>query len=304
MKKLLFTLLFTLILTGCNSNATTQNDSTATANPNGDSSILNSAETFTIASGFTDKDLNPFVDGSRYFEVRRNSENEFSVDVNGTEMIIQTPSSSQPSGYQPLNKSDLTDQYKEIIISSKELVYEYIDESTILKDKDNLKEYISSLSVQEATFTDDKNIGAFFSPEDNTLYFNIDNTNHICEWIIVHELIHALAYYTHDCNMDNEEYPYNRFNEVLTEIITSSLNPEFNNSIQSGYLKYFSLIYPYINLLGEDALEAYYYGYDNIYEKISKDELDFFVVVLENYGAENSDVYYNNLILKWYAVAQ
>lgn len=64
---------------------------------------------------------------------------------------------------------------------------------------------------------------------------------------------------------------------------------------------YYSLVYPYINLFGKDAIEAYFYGYDSIYEKIDHNEFHFFVIVIENYGEENSDVYYNNLILKWYA---
>ena len=53
--------------------------------------------------------------------------------------------------------------------------------------------------------------------------------------------------------------------------------------------------------IGQDSIEAYFYGYANIYNQISKDEFEFFVFVIENYGKPDTEAYYNNLIYKWYA---
>lgn len=265
-----------------------------------DSIILENAAKVTAESGFN-SDLNPFVDGSRFFTVTKNSNTEFSVDVNGTNMIIQIPAKPTSSVYQPTDITELSKNHDQIVTNSKELVAKYIDASDILKDKENIKNYINSLNAKEAFFTDDDSIGAYFSYEDDSLYINKNNSEFICEAMIVHELIHAISYYTHNCSIENEEYAFYLFNEILTDLITSSLNPKINNTIQSSYSLYYDLLYPYINLVGQNAIEAYFYGYDIIYEQINQEELDFFAIVIENYGAENSDVYYNNLLYKWYA---
>ena len=269
-----------MVLTGCSN----------TVEKNYDSITLENATKATAESGF-DFDSNPFVDGSRYFTVTRNSKNEFGVDVNGTEMIIQFPSNASSSEYLPSDVIELSSESAKIVTKSKELVYQYIDASTILKDKEAIKNYINSLNAKEAIFADDDSVGAYFSYTDDCIYINKDNSEFICEWMIVHELIHAVSYYTHNCSIENEEYAFNLFNEILTDIITSSINPKTHSKIQSGYSLYYDLLYPYINLVGQSAIEAYFYGYEIIYNQIKTEEFEFFVIVIENYGAENSDVY-------------
>ena len=277
-----------MILSGC-SNATN----------NYDSITLKNAANVTAESGF-DFVSNPFANDSRHFTVTKDSDSKFSVDVNGEKMIIQVPSEQSSSEYVPTNES-VSKQIK-IVSKSKKLVYQYIDTSTILKDKKDIKKYIENLNTKEADFTDDEGVGAYFSYADSCIYINRNNSEAICEWMIVHELIHAMSFYTHNCSIENEEYAFNLFNEILTDIITSSINPKMNRGILSGYSVYYNLLYPYINLFGENAIEAYFYGYNTIYTQIEKDEFEFFVIVIENYGVENSDVYYNNLIYKWYSL--
>lgn len=265
-----------------------------------DATILKNASMVTSELGYKTID-NPFKDSSRYFEVEKTSDNEFRVDVNGTEMIIQIPLNSESEEFIPTEITPVSAKYSEILSNSKNLIFQYIDSSTILKDKDGIKEYIDSLNTNEANFTDDDNVGAYFSHADSTLYINKNNAAYVCEWMIVHEYVHAISYYTHNCSIENEEYAFNLFNEILTDLITSSLNPKIVDNVISGYSIDYSLLYPYIYLFKEDAIKAYFYGYDSIYEKIDYDEFRFFVLVIENYGEENSDVYYNNLIMKWYA---
>ena len=286
---LIIFLALVMLLTGCSN-----------AGKNYDATILKDACRVTSELGYDTVD-NPFKDSSRYFEVVKTSNCEFKVDVNGTEMLIQIPLNSQSEEYVPTNIKPVSEKYSQIISKSKNLIYRYIDSSSILKDKDGLKNYIDTIDTKEAYFTDDNNVGAYFSHTDSVLYINTNNTAYICEWMIVHEFVHAMSYYTHDFSINDEEYAFNRFNEIMTDIITFSLNPKIPDTVISGYSFYYSLVYPYINLFGKDAIEAYFYGYDSIYEKIDHNEFHFFVIVIENYGEENSDVYYNNLILKWYA---
>lgn len=119
----------------------------------------------------------------------------------------------------------------------------------------------------------------------------------------VHEFIHAICYYTHDLNIENEIYANSLFNETMTDIITAALNPNLKAGIKSSYSNYYNFVYPYINLFGETAIEAYFYGYDEIYKQIGEDEFNFFILVTNNLDKEYAEVYYNNMIFKWYAAS-
>ena len=273
-----------------------------TAHTQYDTILLDTAAKVTTDLEFNDRETNPFLGGNRVFTVDKISDYDFSVDVNGTKMEIQLPDNTDSSPYLPTKVKDVSsNESKKIFSQSQKLIYDYIESSTILTDKTEIKSYISALKLKEAIFTEDIWVGAYFSPEDNTIYINKSNVSHICEWMIVHELVHAISYYTHGCDITKEAYAYDIFNEVLTDMITASLEPQVDSSIQSGYAMYYDLLYPYMNLLGAESIKAYFYGYDTVFKKINPDEFDFFVIVIENYGAQNSDVYYNNLVWKWYA---
>ena len=178
----------------------------------------------------------------------------------------------------------------------------YIETSSILIDKNNIENYINSLSIKAADFTDDSAVGAYFSADDSVIYVNNEISEYVCEWMVCHEYIHAIAYFTHgEINLDEVPYAYSLYNEVWTDLLASSMDPEINESIESYYKGYYTLLYPYINIFGDETIKSYFYGYDSMYQKTSKSEFDFFVDVFENFGQQNSEVYYNNLILKWYS---
>lgn len=298
-KVLFFILTVVVMLLSACSNAQSNSKSNSNSQRSYDTITLDNAEKITTSLGFNDSQSNPFKNSNRYFEVKRTS-NQFDVDVNGTKMLVKFSDNNQKeSKLKPKKIKSLSSKYEKIYSKSKEMVYNYIENSSILKKKKDIKKYLENLDVKEAIFTDDINDGAYFSDEDDTIYINSDNSEVICEWMIIHELIHAIAYYTHGCN--NEEYAYYIFNEVMTDIITSSFNPDIDSSIQSMYMNYSSLVYPYINLVGQEAIKAYFYGYESIYNKVGRDEFDFYVIVIQHYNEENSEAYYNNLIFKWYA---
>lgn len=270
-----------------------------------DSAIINMADTYADSTAYANIDLNPFTqaNGGRYFTVKEPEKDHFEVDVNGTPMTVIISQNNSVEDFEPRNIFELdSENIIDIIESSQEKIEDYIDESSILKDKDGIKNYILSLDIKEAEFTDNPNVGAYFSETDSMIYINRDNSNYVCEWMVSHEYMHAIAFYTHgEKELDDVPYAYSLYNEVWTDLLTCSLEPSINESVESYYKAYYALIYPYINIFNEDSIEAYFYGYDFIYSKISKPELDFFVAVLENFGEENSEVYYNNLTWKWYA---
>lgn len=272
------------------------------ASSNYDKVIIDIAKKHDELTGFSNISSNPFVEGNRYFTVEEPEKEHFEVDVNGTKMTIIVSDASE-GAYEPQNINELrSKEVLDIIESSKEKIEDYIEKSSILEEKESILSYISSLEIKEARFTDDSGVGAYFSADDSKIYVNKDNSAYICEWMICHEYIHAIAFYTHnEGSLDNIPYTYSLYNEVFTDLITSSLEPDINESVSSYYQNYYELIYPYIHMMGEDSIKAYFYGYDRIYESIDKLEFDFFVNVIENFGEENSPAYYNNLILKWYA---
>lgn len=251
---------------------------------------------------------NPFLVSSRYFNVSKNSNHNFTVDINGSKMEVIVDTTGKTSDYETTEITDVSPDYHATISESKAIIFDYIENSSVLKDKEGIKAYIDTLSVKEAKFTDDANTVAYFSYSDDTLYINKDNAIFTCEWVIVHEFVHAISYYTHGCAIENEKYAFNLFNEVMTDLITCSMQPEQNISIRSGYMNYYNLLLPYIDLVGLKAIDAYFYGYQEIYDMLNYDEFELFVlIVIEFFGRDdvnsynNSLILYNNLIFKWYS---
>ena len=272
--------------------------------PNYDSNILNDAKTFTTSTDLSDLTTNPFLNTSRYFDVvemEKKDHISFKVDVNGTIMNINAEDSADEKVV-PTETFELSDTEYKIIESSQKLVFKYINSSKILRNQKGIKNFIKTLPVKEAILENavESNAAMFYDIKDNeAIFINKKDSNFLCEWMIVHEYIHAIAYYTHGNSLG--PYGFNQFNEILTDLITSSLHPQIADGVLSAYADYFYLIYPYINLFNVQAIDAFFYGYQNIYNLIPKEEFDFFVVVIENYGMDNSEVYYNNLMYKFYS---
>ena len=271
-----------------------------------DSQVVNMANTYVDSSTtYGNMDLNPFIksNGGRYFTVNEIETNHFDVNVNGVPITVIISPSDSVEQYKPQNVTDLDDNANiNIIESSRKKVDNYIETSSILIDKNNIENYINSLSIKAADFTDDSAVGAYFSADDSVIYVNNEISEYVCEWMVCHEYIHAIAYFTHgEINLDEVPYAYSLYNEVWTDLLASSMDPEINESIESYYKGFYTLLYPYINIFGDETIKSYFYGYDSMYQKTSKSEFDFFVDVFENFGQQNSEVYYNNLILKWYS---
>ncbi len=269
-----------------------------------DSIIFNEAKEYVEYSGYNDPSSNPFILENRSFAVTKEQNDDgfiYYANVNGKENEIDVPFISEDNRTTVSNLTDLSDSEDYIATKSLKRIRKYIKSSKILKDKDEILNFIEGIKIQEADFSNEEenmNNGAMFYPEDEAIYINRYNREYVCEWMLVHEYVHAISYYTN--GHQTGIYSHNYFNELLTDVITASMNPKISKDIQSEYYLNSYLIYPYINLFNEKAIEAYFYGYTDIYKEIPKDELDFFVLVLENYGMQYSVQYYNNIVYKWY----
>ena len=272
--------------------------------PNYDESILKDAKNFTESTDFSDLTVNPFLNTTTRFDVnetKKNGNTNFKVNINDTIINIHVKASTGKK-IVPIQTFPPSNSERKIIESSKKKVLKYISRSKILRNKSGIKDFISNLPVREAIFENDEECtGAVFYDEKDfeSIYINKKDINIVCEWMLVHEYIHAIVYYTHGYSVN--DYAYSLFNEIFTDLITASLTPQIADGIKSAYADYFYLIYPYVNLFTGRAIDAYFYGYENIYDFIPKEEFDFFVTVIQNYNMDNFDIYYNNLIYKFYS---
>lgn len=237
----------------------------------------------------------PYVSG-RTFSVEYSAVSDlYTVDINGTELKFNRPlKSSNSNKLEPSTGEELSKKEQKIVDSSKKLICSYIDNSNILQNKEAIKQFVNDIP----TYVIDMDDGALYF--NGKLFISIHSLDVICEWMITHELVHALADFTNG-GVENEKYAYFIFNEALTDIITASMNPKIPNDALSGYINFHPVLYSYIGCFGEDAINAYFYGYESLIEKIgNKHELDFFVFSVENLNTnEYALVCINNSINHW-----
>lgn len=220
----------------------------------------------------------------------------YHININGDELLIKLEKHIHDVAKS--NTEELNSDLMTIVKKSREKVIEFIKQSKILKDKDKLMNYINGLNIQIADFSQNSGAAEYDLHQD-TIYINRIYKEDVCEWMVVHEYIHALCQKTNG-GEQNLRYPYQLFNEALTDIITAELNPRLSKNIESGYKKYYEFIYLYLGCTGMEGLEAYFYGYDEILKSISGLELDIFVESIEQVEMqENAIVIICNCINKW-----
>lgn len=225
----------------------------------------------------------------------------YHIDVNGKEVLIKI---EDPGSFPKTTKKQIVgecqeDSVLEVIESSKRLVLQYIEESTVLENKRKLQEYIDKVPVAMARYEpSNEETVAEYDFDEKIIFINQDYKDVICEWLLVHEYIHALANKTNE-GKKNMRYPYQLFNEVMTDVITCDLQPQIASDIVSAYDRYYENIYLYMGAVGtKDAIHAYYYGYEELLKKINENELDIFANLI---GEQEGDapIVVNNCINNW-----
>ncbi len=236
--------------------------------------------------------------GERTYEVTYN-QGTYTIDLNGEEFKVQN-SGLGVENVILTNEEDCTSRkILDLVDQSKSLVEDYIKGSSVLRNKEEL---ISGIQTIKTKMADIKGAPAMY--QDGNIYISRDSEDVVCEWMIVHELVHGLAVITNG-GVENESYPYSLFNETITDVITKAMNPEITSGILSGYIDYHEIALTYIGIFQEEAIEAYFYGYDSIWKEKGKDEVDLFVLSIDNYDSTIlAQACVNNSLLKWMRQAE
>ena len=174
----------------------------------------------------------------------------------------------------------------ETLKTAKSKVVAYINSSQIIKDKQTCIDKINQTPLYyidpiDINLLDPNEImpDAFY--KDDAIWVFRNSLDSICEWMFVHEMIHYLREIT---NNTGKEPVYHGMilDEVITDIICSSLKPKLINGIESGYAQYYDVGYKYLAIWKEAAIEAYFYGYQKLWNITGKDEFDMFVFFYHN----------------------
>lgn len=228
--------------------------------------------------------------------VNRISKNVYEVTFNGDKQKNEFYEESQEE-FNLEQVCELDSKYQSIATKARDSVIKYINTSNILKDKEKLIESINQIQVKVAIMD---SVGLH---REGTVYISKDFLANFpasaSEYALAHEYIHALAAITNN-GVDNEVYGKNQLNEAITDIITVQLYPE-GSGFESAYSDYYYYVLGYISCFKEKAVEAYFYGYDDIWESTGRDDFDFFV---EMFAKAPYDVYAHMyttaLINKWF----
>ena len=200
--------------------------------------------------------------------------------------------------------TDFSDEHLKIIEASRNLVIQYINNSEVFTNKEKLVEGIKNIPFYLYTeSTHDQLINYEIQPAavhlGGAIYCNNDYNTSFCEYLFVHELVHHLRYLTSDQKLSNELYFATSLDETIADIIALSMEPEvnFEEDYISSYTVFYEPVYKYLNLFGRDALSAYFYGYDEFFEKNGGDtfklEHNAFVVSLAYYDIAEDGIICN-----------
>ena len=271
-------ILINVILTGCTTSTTVSYDE----------NIIQKAiqRNVQLTPIYTDPALLPIN-----YEVTKTDGNNYDVVIGSEVVQIEVPPEQSyiDSSVWQNNMAEITEgNIFKIFQTSKDKVVSYIINSQIIDESD--KEFcINQINQTPLYFIDDIDSEQLdpdvFIPDafyqDNAVWVFRTARESICEWMFTHELLHYLRELTNNVGT-NLSYHGMLLDEVMTDIICSSLSPSLNGH-ESGYANYYDLGWKYISVWKEEAIKAYFYGYQNLWNKTGKDEFDVFVFLSDNY---------------------
>ena len=178
-----------------------------------------------------------------------------------------------------------------MIESARAKVIKFIEDSTVLTDKEYLIERIKNVPIYQYKSSEHEKLNINNAPAihvGSAIYCNYKYRDVFCEHMFVHELIHHLRYLTMGEKLSNLKYYATNFDEAVTDVITVSMNPCSLDKSEyiNGYEGFHPLINEYFNVFGEEALRAYFYGYDAFFASMTpsfETEHEAFVIAFEKY---------------------
>lgn len=167
------------------------------------------------------------------------------------------------------NFAEFSHKERRFIQSARDIVTQFINDSTILRDKEYLVEQINNIPFRLYTSSEQEElnnnpIAVYIG---RTIYCNSEEREYFSEFAFVHELFHYLRFLCNGEDTTEERYFGGKFDEATTDLLTYSTSAYAPSTFVSSYADYYSPILEYYNVFGTDALYAYFYGYDEFFEK-------------------------------------
>ena len=167
--------------------------------------------------------------------------------------------------YEVENATDATEKELKIASKALDLVIEYINGSTIIKNKEKDIEILKKVEVKVA------DIPEYATYYKCRIYIGEATREDICEKVLVNAYIKALRDITNSVyRFSSSEYEI--LNEAMSWTITEYIGGKLDRDVVLPYSSYLQHTLYFIGCFREMALEAYFYGYDVIYEQIDKQD--------------------------------
>lgn len=220
---------------------------------------------------------------TRSFSVEESEGGMLKVDVDGHGVyyIEKMNTKSMPSEFIIEGESFSTKEEK-TIISGKEKVVSFIQNTSFVEeaDKEELIYKIENTTFHLAEFGDnDKWAVAIY--KEGKVYVNKRDYS-ITEWLVVHELIHALKdYLDGECWLET-----GRFIEGMTDVITAEIIGDPFKKLKSGYVFFHQFAYSYIGVFGFEGVKSFLYGTLDEELEIPRKEYELFIYCINNANDE------------------
>lgn len=203
-----------------------------------------------------------------------------------------------------IEEKNLPKKHNEMLINAKNIVLDYIDSSIKIKknDKQLAKKAIENIILHYGKFTEKRYSDIAMVTVETEIYINNTLSNYISEYTYLHELIHIVSNITNKgSKYEYSSYRASNLNEAITDLISSKLAEK--NNLSGMNVSAYQIYYEPTNYILEkfDMLEIFFYseGYDKVISQIGQNELDLYILMMDNFEECNEAFpYLINEILK------
>lgn len=226
-----------------------------------------------------------YVQMAREMSVYKHATGEYDVTMGLN--TYRYPKNSQ-GNREKISRDNFNEAQEDIAYTNaKKRIKLFIDNTSWMKDKDELKQHIDNIPLYTADFKVDSSSGhlfAVYDEADNRVYKNSkiskDMYQECAEYLYTHELVHALCSKTNGGDI-NKRYCFGFFDEIQTDAITMAMGAYASDKFVTIYQQNTPYAYEYFYVMGEDVIKAYFYGYEEFSEK-RLNEIDVFAESLES----------------------